>query len=173
VVLSTATLPSEGVKELASTLKVPLDLDGFFLEAHVKLRPLDFATDGIFLAGAAHYPKLVSEAIVQAHGAAGRAATILSQETLRVGGMVAVVESDRCTACLTCVRICPFDVPQLNREAMGAGAIRGAVEIEAARCRGCGICVAECPAKAIQLMHCRDAQVRAEEKALFREVVTV
>ncbi|MGB5933905.1 MAG: FAD-dependent oxidoreductase [Anaerolineae bacterium] len=172
VVLSTATLPSEGVKELASTLKVPLDLDGFFLEAHVKLRPLDFATDGIFLAGAAHYPKLVSEAIVQAQGAAGRVATILSQETLRVGGMVAVVESDRCTACLTCVRICPFAVPQLNREAMGAGAIRGAVEIEAARCRGCGICVAECPAKAIQLMHCRDAQVRAEEKALFREVVT-
>ena len=172
VVLSTATLPSQGVKGLASTLKVPLDLDGFFLEAHVKLRPLDFATDGIFLAGAAHYPKLVSEAIVQAQGAAGRAATILSQETLRVGGMVAVVESDRCTACLTCVRICPFDVPQLNREAMGAGAIRGAVEIEAARCRGCGICVAECPAKAIQLMHCRDAQVRAEEKALFREVVT-
>lgn len=85
---------------------------------------------------------------------------------------MAVVESTRCTACLTCVRICPFGVPQLNWEAMGAGAIRGAVEIEAARCRGCGICVAECPAKAIELMHCRDAQVRAEEEALFREVVT-
>ncbi len=172
LVLSTATLPSEGAKELASLLKVPLNLDGFFLEAHVKLRPVDFATDGIFLAGAAHYPKLVSEAIVQAQGAAGRAATILARGSLKVGGVVAVVESDKCTACLTCVRICPFGVPQIDHEAMGVGGIRGAARIEMVRCRGCGLCVAECPAKAIQLMHYKDAQIRAEERALFLEAVS-
>jgi len=167
VILSTGLLPSEGADDLARILKVPVDLDGFFLEAHIKLRPVDFVTEGIFVAGAAHYPKFLQESIVQAQAATARAATILSQETLRAGGVVAVVEAEKCTACLTCVRVCPFNVPVIEPTLVGAGGIKGAAQIEIAACQGCGTCAAECPAKAIQLMHYRDEQVLAEEEALF------
>jgi heterodisulfide reductase subunit A-like polyferredoxin len=167
VVLSTGLLPAEGADRLASALKVPVDLDGFFLEAHIKLRPVDFVTEGIFVAGAAHYPKFIEECIVQAQAATARASTILSQETLRVGGVVAVVEPEKCTACLTCVRVCPYNVPVVDPAQAGAGGIAGAARIEAAACQGCGICAAECPAGAIQLMHYRDEQVVAEEEALL------
>ncbi len=170
VILSTGVSPAKGAQALATTLKVPVDLDGFFLEAHIKLRPVDFVTEGIFVAGAAHYPKFLEESIVQAQAAAARAATILSKETLSAGGVVAVVDSEKCTACLTCVRVCPFHVPVINPSLMGAGAILGAAQIEIAACQGCGTCVAECPAKAIQLMHYTDAQVMAEERALFEKV---
>jgi heterodisulfide reductase subunit A-like polyferredoxin len=167
VVLSTGLLPAEGAEHLSSALKVPVDLDGFFLEAHVKLRPVDFVTEGIFVAGAAHYPKSIEECIVQAQAATARAATILSKKTLRAGGVVAVVEADKCTGCLTCVRVCPYNVPRIDPTLVGAGGIVGAALIEAAACQGCGICAAECPAKAIQLMHYRDQQVLAQEKALL------
>jgi heterodisulfide reductase subunit A-like polyferredoxin len=164
-------MPSEGAEELAAALKVPRDLDGFFLEAHVKLRPVDFATEGIYLAGLAHYPKFINEAVVQARAAAARAATILSQKELHVGGVVATVKAEKCTGCLTCVRICPYDVPHINPTKVGAGRIMGVAEIEAAACQGCGICPAECPAKAIQLQHYRDEQVLAKEVALFEELL--
>jgi heterodisulfide reductase subunit A-like polyferredoxin len=171
LVLSNPVMPSEGAEELAAALKVPRDLDGFFLEAHVKLRPVDFATDGIYLAGLAHYPKFINEAVVQARAAAARAATILSQKELHVGGVVATVKAEKCTGCLTCVRICPYDVPHINPTKVGAGRIMGVAEIEAAACQGCGICPAECPAKAIQLQHYRDEQVLAKEVALFEELL--
>ena len=167
VILSTGLLPSEGADDLARILKVPVDLDGFFLEAHIKLRPVDFVTEGIFVAGAAHYPKFLQESIVQAQAATARAATILSQENLRAGGVVAVVEAEKCTACLTCVRVCPFNVPVIEPTLVGAGGIKGAAQIEIAACQGCGTCAAECPAKAIQLKHFRDEQIVAEEEALF------
>jgi heterodisulfide reductase subunit A-like polyferredoxin len=167
VVLSTGLLPSEGAEDLARLLKVPIDLNGFFLEAHIKLRPVEFVTEGTFLAGAAHYPKFLDESIVQAEAAAARAATILSQETLRAGGVVAMVEPQKCTACLTCLRVCPYHVPVIDPALTGAGGIKGAAHIEMAACQGCGTCAAECPAKAIQLMHYRDDQVIAEEEALF------
>jgi heterodisulfide reductase subunit A-like polyferredoxin len=167
VVLSTGVLPSEGAEQLASALKVPVDLDGFFLEAHIKLRPVDFVTEGIFVAGAAHYPKFIEECIVQAQAATARAARILSQDTMHVGGIVAVVEPQKCTACLTCVRVCPYHVPVVDPALVGAGGIQGAARIEVAACQGCGICAAECPAGAIELMHYRDEQVMAEEEALF------
>jgi heterodisulfide reductase subunit A-like polyferredoxin len=167
VILSTGVLPSEGAEDLARTLKVPVDLDGFFLEAHIKLRPVDFVTEGAFVAGAAHYPKFLEESIVQAQAAAARAVTILSQDTLHAGGAVAVVEPEKCTGCLTCVRVCPYNVPVIDPALTGAGGIEGAARIEAAACQGCGTCAAECPAKAIQLMHYRDEQVMAEEEALF------
>ena len=167
VVLNTGIVAAEGARELASRLKVPCGLDDFFLEAHIKLRPVDFVTEGMFVAGAAHYPKFLEESIVQAQAAAARAATILSQDTLRSGGVVAVVEPEKCTGCLTCVRVCPYNVPVIDPALTGAGGIEGAARIEAAACQGCGTCAAECPAKAIQLMHYRDEQVMAEEEALF------
>jgi heterodisulfide reductase subunit A-like polyferredoxin len=170
VVLSMPVVPSEGATELALRLKTPVDLDGFFLEAHVKLRPVDFATEGFFLAGMAHYPKFLGESIAQAQAAAARAATILSRDTLEVGGIVAQVNEEACVGCLTCVRICPYDVPQIRAELTGVGHIKGAAYIEPAQCHGCGICVGECPAKAIQLLHYRDTQMEAKVAALMEPV---
>lgn len=171
VVLSMPVVPSEGAGDVAAKLKVPVDEDGFFLEAHVKLRPLDFASEGVFMAGLAHYPKFLDETIVQAQAAAARAATILARGTRPVGGVVAQVDASRCTGCLTCVRICPYHVPVIVPTLQGAGGIMGAAQIEAAICQGCGICAAECPAKAIQLLHYTDEQVVSKVDALFQEVV--
>jgi len=152
---------------LAAMFKVPTDADGFFLEAHVKLRPVDFATDGVFMAGMAHYPKLLDETMIQAQAAAARAARVLSRETLTAGGRVAVVDPAKCTGCLTCVRVCPFNVPKIKMDLTGVGGILGAAYIEPAVCQGCGSCAAECPARAIQLGHYTDAQMMAKVDALL------
>jgi heterodisulfide reductase subunit A-like polyferredoxin len=167
LILSMPVVPRPESKALANVFKVPLDADGFYLEAHVKLRPVDFSTDGVFMAGMAHYPKLLDETIIQAQAAAARAARILSKETITAGGKVAVVDEALCTGCLTCVRICPFNVPIIKPNLTGIGNILGAAHIEAAICQGCGTCVAECPARAIQLMHYTDEQMKAEVDALL------
>ena len=158
VVLSAAVRPQENAPKLASALKLPLDQDGFFMEAHLKLRPVDFVNQGVFMAGSAHGPKFIEEVISQAKAAASRAATVLSQESLQVGGEVAVVDAERCVACLTCVRTCPYGVPQVNEE--------GVVYIDPAACQGCGSCAAACPRKLIQVQHHTDAQILAKTAAL-------
>lgn len=173
VVLSMPLVPQPDAQRLASLFKVPLDKDGFFLEAHVKLRPLDFAGEGLFMAGAAHYPAFVEEIIIQAQAAAARAARLLSRDSLTAGERVAVVAQEKCTACLTCVRICPFGVPRIDAQAVGAGGIQGAAYIEPAICQGCGVCAAECPARAIQLRDYTDLQVFAKVQALLRPEVEV
>jgi heterodisulfide reductase subunit A len=142
-------------------------LDGFFLEAHVKLRPVDFASDGLFMAGMAHYPKFLDETIAQAQAAASRVATIVSRDVLEVGGIIAQVDAEKCVGCLTCVRICPYNVPQIQVQFTGVGEIVGAAYVEPAQCHGCGICASECPAKAIQLLHYKDVQMEAEIEALL------
>jgi len=157
LVLSAAIVARADRAELAQLLKLPLTQDGFYLEAHMKLRPVDFATDGIYLAGLAHGPKLFDESIAQALAAAGRAATVLARESTTVGGSVAAVDEDLCAACLTCVRLCAYDVPVIRE---------GAAYIEPAKCQGCGVCAGACPAKAIQLLHFKDAQVAATAVAL-------
>jgi len=167
LVLSTPIVPAKGTKDLATKLKLSTDMDGFFLEAHVKLRPVDFAAEGIFMAGLAHYPKFLDETIAQAQAAASRASNILSQETMRTNARVAVVDPAKCVGCLTCVRICPFDVPKVVNTYTGVGNILGAAYIEAAICHGCGNCASECPAQAIQLMHYTDAQTLTKVDALF------
>jgi heterodisulfide reductase subunit A-like polyferredoxin len=167
VVLSMPVVPQEDAHQVAGAFKVSLDADNFFLEAHVKLRPVDFASDGIFMAGMAHYPKLVDETLVQAQAAAARAARVLSREALTAGGRVAEVDPSKCTGCLTCVRICPFGVPKIQADLSGVGGIIGAAYIEAAVCQGCGSCVAECPARAIQLHHYTDSQIMAKVGALL------
>jgi heterodisulfide reductase subunit A-like polyferredoxin len=170
LVLSEAIVPAEGSRKLAEMLKFSCTLEGFFLEAHVKLQPVDFPAEGLFLAGTAHYPKAIDETIAQAGAAAARAARILSKDHLEVGGVVAVVDPGKCTGCLTCVRICPFGAVQINPALTGVGDIAGAAEVKAAACRGCGLCPAECPAKAIQLQHFTDQQVLAKEEALFEAI---
>ena len=168
VVLSMPMVPARGTEGLATLLKVGVDLDGWLMEAHVKLRPVDLASEGMFVAGAAHYPKFLDESIIQAQAAAGRAALILSQDSMITSTQVAVVNQEQCVGCLTCVRACPYDVPRIREELTGVGGIVGAAYIEPLLCHGCGTCVAECPAKAITLMHYTDAQIVAKVDALFR-----
>ncbi len=167
LVLSTAMLPQPDSARVAEIFKLSCSGEGFFMEKHVKLSPVDFAAEGIYLAGLAHYPKFAPESIAQAQAAAARASTILARSMLHVGGVVAVVDESRCTACLTCVRVCPFRVPRIDPARAGAGGILGAAQIEVAACQGCGICVGECPAKAIQLLHYRDAQIMVKTEALL------
>ncbi len=162
VILSAATLPEEN-DELAALLKVPRNPEGFFMEAHVKLRPVDFASDGIYLCGTAHGPKLIPETIAQSMAAAARAASFLSAKDVTVGGVVAQVEPKLCAACLLCVRACPYGVPVINDQDVS--------EINEALCQGCGICVSECPAKAIRLGHYTDDQIMIKVDALLEGVV--
>jgi heterodisulfide reductase subunit A-like polyferredoxin len=115
----------------------------------------------------AHYPKFLDESIAQSLAAASRAANILSQETMLTNARVARVDPQKCVGCLTCVRICPYDVPRISSETAGVGKIIGAAYIESAVCHGCGSCVSECPAQAIQLMHYTDAQMLNKLDSLF------
>jgi len=156
--LASAVVPNP-TEELGELFKVSRNAEGFFNEAHAKLRPVDFASDGIFLAGLAHYPKPIDESIAQAKAAAGRAATFLAQDMVQVGGVVAVVDPEKCAVCLTCVRTCPFNVPVIDYKV-------DAAYIDPAKCQGCGVCVSECPGKAIQLKHFTDSQILAQELAL-------
>jgi len=171
LVLSMPLIPSEGNRALASTLKVTVDQDGWFLEAHVKLRPVEFASDGFFLAGIAHYPKMLDETIVQAQAAASRAATILTHPQRKAGGAIAHVNPDLCVGCLTCVRVCPFQVPRINAQIQGVGGLWGAAYIEPSICQGCGTCVGACPAKAIELLHYQHAQVESQVFSMFESEV--
>lgn len=158
VVLASAVLPNEN-KALFELFKVPVNAEGFLVEAHSKLRPVDFASEGIFMAGLAHYPKSLDESIAQARASVSRAMTILSKDAIWVGGVVATVDASKCAVCLTCVRACPYGVPHIHGE--------GHAVIEAAECHGCGVCASECPGKAISLQHFTDRQIIAKTDALF------
>lgn len=157
LVLSTG-IAAESCEELGSMLRVPRASTGFFIEAHAKLRPVDFASEGMFLAGLAHGPKSIPETITQALAAVARAATVLSRSTMRLSGVVSEVNPDRCAACLTCVRACPYGVPVISEDHRA--------RINPALCQGCGICVAECPAKTIVLGNYRDEQILGKLTAM-------
>jgi len=161
LVLSTPII-TEGNQELSQLLRVPLTGDGFFMEAHMKLRPLDFATDGIFLCGMAHYPKYIPETINQANGAALRAATILSQDSVVASGAICEVNEDLCIGCGLCVRVCPYNAIELQDTLEG---LKVAGVIPAA-CKGCGTCNARCPTRAVSLNHFTDSQVFSQIAAL-------
>jgi heterodisulfide reductase subunit A len=160
VVLSTGVeTDRENNKRISDMLKVPLNADGFYVEAHMKLRPVDFTTEGIFLCGLAHSPKFIDENISQARAAAARAATVLSKTQLDVSAQVSYVDQQKCISCMTCVNSCPYSAPFCNKDGKG--------QIEAAKCMGCGICVSECPARAIQLHHFETDQFNVMIKQLF------
>jgi heterodisulfide reductase subunit A-like polyferredoxin len=130
---------------------------------------VEFANSGIFLAGAAHYPKLLDESLAQAQAAASRAATILARPTLSAGGVVARVNEEQCVGCLTCVRVCPLGIPVVQAQRVGIAGTLGAAYIEPTVCQGCGTCVGECPAGAIELLHYRHDQVERQVLSLFGE----
>ena len=161
LVLAAAVLPASTNKKLSQLFKVPLNEDGFFLEAHMKLRPVDFASEGVFMAGVAHGPKNLEENIAQARAAAGRAGTVLAKETLESHGVTAVVQQDKCAACLTCVRLCPYNAPRIENYA---------ARIEPVLCQGCGTCAGECPNKAITLQGYTDRMYMSMVNGLYREV---
>jgi heterodisulfide reductase subunit A len=144
VVLSVSIDPDPGNKDLAQSLKVPLNKEGFFLEAHMKLRPVDFATDGVFMCGLAHGPKYIGESIVQAKAAAARALTVLSKKMKEGEGTVCWVDSTRCSGCGTCQEICSYAAAEVDPE-------EGVAKINEALCKGCGVCAASCRSGAIDL----------------------
>lgn len=164
VVLATATVPREGNKELAQLLKVPLTEDKFFLEAHRKLRPVDFATDGIFVCGNAHSPLGIRETISQALGAAARASTILSKKQIELEPTISHVVEENCDGCAYCIDPCPFKAITLV-EYQSNGDTKKRVQVNEAVCKGCGTCMATCPKKAIFVWHFRPEQLLAEVKA--------
>lgn len=160
VVLATAIVPRADVSDIVKKLRISQSADGFLFEAHPKLQPLDSFTTGIFLAGCAQGPKDIPDTVAQASGAASRACSVISKDHLDVSAEVAQIDSDKCTACLTCVRVCPYHVPLIDPE-------EGVAVIEAAKCQGCGTCAGECPAKAIELKHYLDEQIIVKCDALL------
>jgi heterodisulfide reductase subunit A len=158
--LATAIYPRDH-EELANFFKVPLNEDKFFLEAHMKLRPVDFATDGVFVCGLAHYPKPIEESVAQAQAAAARAASVLAQEFVEVEPIVSVVDQELCIGCGLCEAGCAFGAIHLVKiEGKGYRA-----ENIPASCKACGVCAASCPQKAIDMIHFRDKQIVAAIRA--------
>jgi heterodisulfide reductase subunit A len=148
VVLSAGIVADEGNEEISKFLKVPLNQDKFFLEAHMKLRPVDFATDGVFLCGLAHSAKSVDESIIQAQATASRAATVLAKDRIELEATISHVLDESCDGCAYCVEPCPYQAITLI-EYMSKGSIKKTVEVNETACKGCGCCMATCPKKGI------------------------
>jgi heterodisulfide reductase subunit A len=164
VVLSTPMVAQPDAATVAQLLKVPLDAHGFFLEAHVKLRPVDFATDGVYLCGAAHWPVSVGEAVAQAYGAASRASIPLARGHVIAEPIVAEVTEDKCVGCGLCELVCPYKAIRVEETPKGRIA-----RTIVASCKGCGVCGASCPEQAITMRHFKDDQMLAEIIALAGE----
>jgi heterodisulfide reductase subunit A len=148
LVLSAGIVPEPANEELAQKLKVPLNQDKFFLEAHMKLRPVDFATDGVYLCGLAHSPKSVDETMIQSCGAASRASTILAKDKIELDAIVSDIIDEYCDGCAYCIDTCPYHALTLIEYASN-GEIKKTVDRDIALCKGCGVCQATCPKSAI------------------------
>jgi heterodisulfide reductase subunit A-like polyferredoxin len=164
LVLSTGIAPAADNPVLSGLLRSALTADGFFLEAHPKLRPVDLANEGEFLCGLAHSPRFIDETIAQAQATVGRATTVLSKTYLEIPGQVAKVNPENCVACATCVKVCPYGAPMIND-------LKKA-EIQGAKCMGCGSCAAACPARTITLQHQEDEALTAMLDELLAGGVT-
>ena len=164
LVLSTGIVPNEDSKTIAQFLKIPLNSDGFFLEAHMKLRPVDFATDGIFLAGLAHSPKRIEESIIQAQAAAARAAAVLSKDEIEFEGNISFVVDANCDGCAYCIDTCPYKTITLL-EYIWENTVKKTVEVNESICKGCGCCMATCPKKGIFVKGFKLEQISAQVNA--------
>jgi heterodisulfide reductase subunit A len=155
--LAAAVIPSASTNEIAGLFKVTLSPDDFFKEAHVKLRPVDFATDGVFLCGTAHYPKHIPETINQAYGAAGRVLTLLSHDTVTASGSVCEVSENDCVSCGACITACSYDAIEFRDTPKGKKAW-----VNPVLCKGDGLCNAKCPTNAIVLKHFTDEEILSQ-----------
>ncbi len=164
VVLSTGIVADKGNEEIGKFLKVPLNKEGFFLEAHMKLRPVDFATDGVYLCGLAHSAKATEESIIQAQAAASRAATVLSQDSLELEANISHVIDESCDGCAYCVEPCPYQAITLI-EYMRDGSVKKTVDVDETACKGCGCCMATCPKKGIFVKGFKLEQIGAQVNA--------
>jgi heterodisulfide reductase subunit A len=162
VALAAAVIPAEGSKEIGQFFKVSLGQDGFFQEAHVKLRPVEFAADGVYLCGMAHYPKHITETINQAYGAAGRVLTLLSHDTVIASGSVCAVDEKRCMGCGACISACTYGAVDFVETRLGKKAV-----VNPVLCKGDGLCNAKCPTGAIQLKHFTDKGLFAQIDAMI------
>ena len=167
-VLAPAIVPNEDVDDVGKLFKLPLNQDKFFLEAHMKLRPVDFATDGVFMCGLAHCPKSVEESIAQADAAAARAATILSKDEIEIDATISEVIDANCDGCAYCIDPCPYNALTLF-EYMYKGSIKKTVERDGALCKGCGVCQATCPKKGIFIRSFKLEQIGAMVDAALEE----
>lgn len=171
VVLSTPLIQHQAGKELSSILKVPLGPNGFFSEAHVKLKPVDFATDGIYVCGTAHGPKNVAESITQACAAASRAAIPMATKRVRTKAIIAVVNEDLCRGCGRCKEVCDFNSITMDEEVIEVKPFIRAraliARVNEVLCKGCGSCAVACPTRAITMKHFTNPQILAEIRASF------
>ncbi len=171
VVLSTPLIQHESGKNLSPLLKVPLGSDEFFLEAHTKLRPVDFATDGIYLCGTAHSPKTADESIIQAYAAASSAAIPMSKGQVQSEAITAFVDEDLCRGCGKCQEVCEYNAINLDRKVLDVEPLVLAPmilsQVNEVLCKGCGSCASTCPTGAITMKHFTDKQILAQIKAAF------
>jgi heterodisulfide reductase subunit A len=158
--LSVGTIPNPANEAIGKLLKVPTNQDGFFLEAHVKLRPVDFATDGVFMCGMAHAPKLSEDTVVQANAAVSRACTILTKDLIKAEGKTAFVNNERCAACGLCESNCPFGAIAVDMN-------EAAAVVNSVLCKGCGICTASCRMNAVDLNGFTNEEVLVQIAALY------
>ncbi|MBI5778839.1 MAG: FAD-dependent oxidoreductase [Planctomycetes bacterium] len=171
IVLSAGTVAEPGNEELAKKLKVPLTADKFFLEAHMKLRPVDFATEGVYLCGLAHSPKNIDESIIQACGAASRSSTILGKDRIELDAIVSEVVDENCDGCAYCVDPCPYHALALIEYARD-GAIKKTIDRDLALCKGCGVCQATCPKGGIVVNNFKLPQIQAMVAAALESSTT-
>jgi heterodisulfide reductase subunit A len=139
-------------------LKIPIGTDGFMMEAHLKLRPVDTNVDGVFIAGTVSGPKDVSESIISGEAAAARASILMGNKKVKTDAITAVVDEDLCIGCGLCEELCPYGAPKIED---------GKSKVREILCRGCGSCAAECPRRAITMRHFGDNQILAQVKALL------
>ncbi len=166
VILATAVRPKEDAADIGKLYKVPVDGDGFFQEAHAKLRPVDFSTDGMFVAGLAHYPKPVEEAVAQALAASARAATLLSKDSISLDAVKATVDEEYCDGCALCVDVCPYNAITLVDKSAGDGGGEGKIiRVNKAQCKGCGLCQGTCPKRGVHVAGFTMKQISAQIQA--------
>jgi heterodisulfide reductase subunit A len=164
VTLAAAVIPSAGSKEISKIFTLPLGADGFFQEAHMKLKPVEFAAEGVYLCGMAHYPKHIPEVISQAYGAAGRVLTLLSHDTVVASGSVCEVVEKKCFGCGACISACTYGAIEFRETKQGKKAV-----VNPVLCKGDGLCSAKCPTLAIQLKHFNEDELVAQIDAAYSE----